>query len=163
MAVAGGVGSVLRYLVDNSLTAALRARFPWGTMCVNLTGSLLLGLITGLTLANPRGTIMATGLLGGYTTLNTASLESIRLLTAKRYTAALLNGPGMLIACATMSITGILITTPDPHAPRPRPTPAAMRPRTAWIHPPSHGALTAGPDQLADHLLRTKGPLAPKE
>lgn len=112
IALAGGIGSALRYLADNSLPARLRARFPWGTMIVNLTGSLLLGLVTGLTLGHPWGAILATGLLGGYTTFSTASLESIRLLIAKRYTAALLHGPGMLITCTTLSITGILITTP---------------------------------------------------
>lgn len=111
IAIAGGIGSALRYLVDNSVPARLRARFPWGTMIVNLTGSLLLGLVTGLTLGHPWGAILATGLLGGYTTFSTASLESIRLLIAKRYAAALLNGPGMVIACTTLAVAGILITS----------------------------------------------------
>lgn len=112
IALAGGVGSALRYLADNSLPAGLRARFPWGTMIVNLSGSFLLGVITGLTLAGPWGAIIGTGLLGGYTTFSTASLESIRLLAARRYIAALLNGPGMLLACATLSLIGILIAMP---------------------------------------------------
>lgn len=110
IAVAGGIGSALRYLVDTSLPARLRASFPWGTMIVNLTGSFILGLITGFAVVHPWGTIITTGLLGGYTTFSTASLESIRLLAAKRYAKALLNGPGMLIACTTLSVIGILIT-----------------------------------------------------
>lgn len=111
IAVAGGIGSALRYLVDNSLPARLRARFPWGTMTVNLTGSLALGVIAGLTLGGPWSRIIATGLLGGYTTFSTASLESIRLLADKRYMAALVNGPGMIIACTALSFAGVLIAS----------------------------------------------------
>lgn len=112
IAMAGGIGSAMRYLADNSLPARLRGRFPWGTMTVNLTGSLLLGLITGLTLAHPWSAIIATGLLGGYTTFSAASLESIRLLTERRYVAALANGPGMLLACTALSVIGVLSTAP---------------------------------------------------
>lgn len=110
IAVTGGLGSALRYLVDNSLPARLRARFPWGTMLVNLTGSLALGVVTGLALGRPGAAVLAVGLLGGYTTFSTASLESVRLLAERRYTTALLNGPGMLVACTVLSIAGILIT-----------------------------------------------------
>lgn len=112
IAVAGGIGSALRYLADNCLPARLRARFPWGTMTVNLTGSFLLGFLTGLALDRPWSAIIATGLLGGYTTFSTASLESIRLLATRRYTAALLNGPGMLMACTALSVAGLLIAAP---------------------------------------------------
>lgn len=111
VSAAGGVGSALRYLVDNSLPARLRARFPWGTMTVNLTGSLLLGLATGLSLASPWAALVSTGLLGGYTTFSAASLESVRLLMARRYTAALLHGPGMLTACTALTAVGILVTS----------------------------------------------------
>lgn len=111
IAGAGGIGSALRYLVDNSLPAHLRDRFPWGTMVVNLTGSLALGLLTGPAFGTAWSEIIATGLLGGYTTFSTASLESIRLLTERRYLAAILNGPGLLIACTALSLTGILITS----------------------------------------------------
>lgn len=108
--VAGGIGSALRCLADNSLPERLRARFPWGTMAINLSGSLLLGLVTGLMLSHPWSEIIATGLLGGYTTFSAASLESIRLLSEKRYTAALTHSLGMLTASTALSVAGILIT-----------------------------------------------------
>lgn len=111
VAVAGGVGSALRYVVDHSLPAPVRERYPWGTMLVNLTGSFLLGLVTGLAPAGPWGVVVATGLLGGYTTFSTASLESVRLLTEKRWAAALAHGPGMLVACTTLAVGGLLLTT----------------------------------------------------
>lgn len=111
IALAGGLGSVLRYLVDHSLPERLRERFPWGTTTVNLTGSLALGLVTGYSLDHPVMTIVAVGLLGGYTTFSTASLESIRLVARKRYVAALLHGPGVLIAGTMLAIAGIVIAS----------------------------------------------------
>lgn len=110
VSLAGGVGSVLRYLCDRAVSARVADGFPWGTMIVNLTGSFALGLVTGMALSHPWSTIIAVGLLGGYTTFSTASLDSVRLLSERRYAAAALNGPGMLIACSALSVAGILIT-----------------------------------------------------
>jgi CrcB protein len=71
------------------------------TTVINLSGSLLLGLLTGLVanhLLPPQWRlIVGTGLLGGYTTFSTASFETVRLLEDHRYVAAALNGFGMLI------------------------------------------------------------------
>ena len=108
--LAGGLGSALRYLVDTGLSERLWGRFPWGTMAVNLSGSLFLGLVTGLALGHTWSAAIGTGLLGGYTTFSTASLETIRLLAEKRYRAALFAGPGMLLASTTLALIGIVIT-----------------------------------------------------
>ncbi len=109
IAVAGGLGAAARHLVDHSLPVGVRMRFPWGIMVINLSGSLALGLLTGLALDHPVVGIATVGFLGGYTTFSTASLESVRLLAAKRYGAALLAGPGMLLLCAALSLIGIVI------------------------------------------------------
>lgn len=110
ISLAGGIGSALRHLSDNALPARTRARYPWGTTAVNLIGSFALGLLTGLTLTDTWGSVITIGLLGGYTTFSTASLETIRLLADRRYSTAALHGFGMLLVCVTAGVLGILST-----------------------------------------------------
>ncbi len=93
--VAGGgaAGSVLRYLVSGVAQrmlvpgAGTLATFPAGTLVVNVTGSLLIGLLAGL--AESRAVfgpevrlLLVTGFLGGYTTFSAFSLETLLLLRA---------------------------------------------------------------------------------
>lgn len=114
VALAGGVGAALRYLVDNALPARVRARFPWGTAVVNLTGSFALGVVTGLVASGmPQvwATVVGTGLLGGYTTFSTASVETLRLALERRSGAALLNGFGILIGCVVLALAGYLLAS----------------------------------------------------
>lgn len=107
--VAGGLGAGARYLLDQGVPARLRARFPLGILLVNLSGSFALGILTGAALGDPVGTILATGFLGGYTTFSTASLDTVRLLRARRFGAALVNGLGMLCATVGLAVLGILL------------------------------------------------------
>lgn len=111
LAAAGGVGAAARVLVDRSVPARIRARFPWGIFLVNLTGSFALGLLTGAALGQPVTAILATGFLGGYTTFSTASLDTLRLLQQRRIGAALLNGIGMLGVTVGAAVCGILLTS----------------------------------------------------
>jgi fluoride exporter len=71
------------------------------TTIINITGSLLLGLITGLAsqqlLPYHWQLITGTGILGGYTTFSTPSFETLGLLEDRRYAAAALNAFGLLI------------------------------------------------------------------
>ncbi|WP_336659665.1 fluoride efflux transporter FluC [Leucobacter sp. USHLN153] len=109
VALAGGVGSALRYLVDNAVPARVRARFPWGTALVNLTGSFALGIVTGLMSRGAPtlwGEAVAIGVLGGYTTFSTASIETVRLALDRRAWSAALNGVGILIACVALALVG---------------------------------------------------------
>lgn len=105
VALAGGVGAALRLLVDGVVRARLGSALPWGTIAINLSGSLLLGLVTGLTAgASPVwAAVVGTGLLGGYTTFSTASIETVRLLQARRWGAAVVPGavqPVLAVALA---------------------------------------------------------------
>lgn len=110
IAAAGGLGATARHLVDSGVPERARKRFPWGIFVVNLSGSLALGIITGMTLNNAVMGVWAVGFLGGYTTFSTASFDSVRLLRERRFGAALLNGPGMLVACVALAVFGILLT-----------------------------------------------------
>lgn len=110
-ALAGGVGAAARLVVDGVVRARVPASFPVGIMLVNVTGSLLLGLITGLALGglvSPEWQlVLGGGLMGGYTTFSTASYETVRFMQDGRYLAALTNGFGMLIASVLAAGLGL--------------------------------------------------------
>lgn len=109
--VAGAVGAALRFVIDGTIRARVKLRFPLATTVINVTGSLLLGLLTGLALGHgvrqPWPAVAGTGLLGGYTTFSTASFETIRLAEDQRYLAAILNGAGMLVLAVAAAATGV--------------------------------------------------------
>lgn len=106
-ALAGGVGAVLRYVVDLAVMRVAGRRFPWGIVLVNITGSFALGLVTT---ALPEVLfVVGAGLLGGYTTFSTASVESVRLIQERRYGSALLSSVGMLVLTIVASAGGLLL------------------------------------------------------
>ncbi|WP_129337824.1 fluoride efflux transporter FluC [Cellulomonas endophytica] len=108
-ALAGGLGAVLRALVDGAVRARVGEDRPVGIVVVNLTGAFALGLVGGLVLrgAPPElGTVLGTGLLGGYTTFSTASLDTARLVLAGRGGAALVHGVGVLVVAVGLAAAG---------------------------------------------------------
>jgi CrcB protein len=76
-------GAVSRYLLDQAVTRNRASAFPAGTWIINITGSFILGLLTGLAahhgLAPQVVTVVGTGVCGGYTTFSTFSYETLRL------------------------------------------------------------------------------------
>jgi CrcB protein len=110
--VAGGLGAALRLVLDGLIRSRVPSTYPLATTMINLTGSLLLGLLAGLAagqlLSHQWQLIAGTGLLGGYTTFSTASFETVRLIGEGRYVAAALNGLGMLAAAAILAAVGLL-------------------------------------------------------
>ena len=85
VAIGGAAGSVARYLIGTLIQQRVGGTFPLGTLVVNVSGSLLLGVLMEASLASPALTrdaraLLATGLCGGFTTFSTFSFESIRLL-----------------------------------------------------------------------------------
>lgn len=124
VAVGGGAGSIARFGLDTwvtgrtrrPLSAQAKPRFPWGITIVNLSGSFLLGLLVGLLHApgldvatHPAWLALGVGLLGGYTTLSTASLDTVRLARAGRRVAAAANALGTLGFAVLLAIAGILL------------------------------------------------------
>lgn len=91
--IAGGAGALARFILDGLIRSRLGRRFPWGTIIINVSGALLLGTITALTLRHslPNGDelVIGTGFCGAYTTFSTASFEAVRLLEERRWIAAL--------------------------------------------------------------------------
>jgi CrcB protein len=81
---AAAVGAPLRYVIDTLVSDRVGGAFPYGTLVVNLTGCLVLGLLTGLGLyhgvSGTPSLVLGTGLIGAYTTFSTFSYETITLL-----------------------------------------------------------------------------------
>jgi CrcB protein len=77
--VLGGLGAIARFLLDGLVSAASGARFPLGTMLVNLSGALMLGLLVGLAVRGDAYLLAGTAVIGSYTTFSTWMLESHRL------------------------------------------------------------------------------------
>ncbi|MFH8472346.1 fluoride efflux transporter CrcB [Streptomyces sp. NPDC018000] len=92
--VGAAVGAPLRYLADRAVQSRHDTVFPWGTFVVNVTGSLILGLLTGAVAAGAASSqlqlLLGTGLCGALTTYSTFSYETLRLAEdgAKFYAAA---------------------------------------------------------------------------
>ncbi len=115
LVVAGAVGALARFLVDGVVQGRTGAAFPWGTLVVNVTGSLLVGLVTGAVLyhavpATPA-TWLAVGLCGSYTTFSTFAFETVRLLEEGEASGTLLNVVGTLLAGAAAAAAGLLLAT----------------------------------------------------
>jgi CrcB protein len=115
LSVAGGLGAACRLLVDGVVRSRVKSSYPIGTTIINVTGSLLLGLLTGLVLGGLVGEqwrlVLGTGFLGGYTTFSTASFETVRLIGERRFAAALSNGLGMLVLSTLAAGLGLWVGT----------------------------------------------------
>ncbi|WP_326766494.1 fluoride efflux transporter CrcB [Streptomyces sp. NBC_01591] len=92
--VGAAVGAPLRYLTDRAVQSRHDSVFPWGTFAVNVSGSLILGLLTGAVAAGAASShlqlLLGTGLCGALTTYSTFSYETLRLAEdgAKSYAVA---------------------------------------------------------------------------
>jgi CrcB protein len=75
----GGAGALARFLVDGAIAGRVGRDFPYGTLAVNLSGALLLGVLAGAVSSDETTRLLGTGLLGAYTTFSTWALESHRL------------------------------------------------------------------------------------
>lgn len=111
-ALAGGAGAGLRYLVDVLVVGGRPARFPLGILVVNVTGSFALGLLTGLG-AGVVGTdlawVLGVGLLGGYTTFSTVSVESALLIRTGEARRGWMNALGTLVLGVVAAASGFAI------------------------------------------------------
>lgn len=111
VSVAGGLGAAARLVLDGLISARIRSAYPLGTTVINVTGSLLLGLVTGVAISHglPQQwhLIVGSGFLGGYTTFSTASVETVRLVQAGRYFSALATGLGMLVFSVLAAALGL--------------------------------------------------------
>ncbi len=84
--IGGAIGAMLRYAVGLAFIQRFGPGFPWGTFAINVSGSFLIGVIAQLALTRSFGVtpavrlFAATGVLGGYTTFSTFSLDTMVLI-----------------------------------------------------------------------------------
>ena len=111
--IAAAVGAPLRYLVDGAIAERAEGVFPWGTFVVNASGSLVLGVLTGLGLyhAFPKvpKVILGTGFCGAYTTFSTFTYETVELLEEGALNEAARNAFGTLIVGAGAAALGLAL------------------------------------------------------
>jgi CrcB protein len=91
VAFVGGIGSVLRFVVDRVVARRVAQAFPFGTLAVNISGATLLGFLGGLALSKDAALLAGTGFVGAYTTFSTWMLETQRLGEERQTWTALAN------------------------------------------------------------------------
>lgn len=114
IAVGGAAGALLRFWVSNGVYALLGRGFPYGTLAVNVIGSLAMGLLYVFFLermtvsAELRGAVLI-GLLGSFTTFSTFSIETLNLLEQAEFMKAGLNMALSVFACLFAAWFGLML------------------------------------------------------
>jgi CrcB protein len=98
VAALGGAGAIARFALDGAIGRRSASSFPLGTLAVNLSGALLLGVLAGAALSGDALVLAGTATLGSYTTFSTWMLESHRLAEDAEPRLALLNVALSLLA-----------------------------------------------------------------
>lgn len=91
VALLGGAGAVVRFVLDTAIGTHGDQEFPLGTLVINASGAFLLGLLTGLALTGNALLLAGTATLGSYTTFSTWMLETHRLREDAHFLPALAN------------------------------------------------------------------------
>lgn len=109
VALGAAIGAPLRYLTDRYVQSRHDSPFPWGTLTVNVAGSLLLGLLAGLPASPGVMALAGTGFCGALTTYSTFSYETLRLArTGARFYAAM-NVLASVVAGLGAASVGLLL------------------------------------------------------
>jgi CrcB protein len=112
-AIAGAIGAPLRYVIDGAVSNRAQTTFPFGTLAVNVSGSFILGLITGLVLYHAFPVdgrlIVGVGLIGAYTTFSTFSFETASLIERREMRLAALNIGGSVVIGAAAAAAGLAL------------------------------------------------------
>jgi CrcB protein len=108
--VGAGLGGVARYAVGGWVQAAAGAGFPWGTLVVNVSGSLLLGFLYSLVGSSPATAqwraFVGVGFCGGYTTFSTFSYEAANLVQGGEWGRAMLYMAGSVVLSLLAMLVG---------------------------------------------------------
>ena len=105
----GGVGAVLRFSVDGVVSARTSGAFPHGTLVVNVSGAMLLGLLSGLALDQRVAVLVGTAVIGSYTTFSTWMFETQRLAEDRQLSRAAANIAGSLALGLVATVLGAVI------------------------------------------------------
>ena len=115
IAIAGALGALARYKVDAAVVRVAPSGLPAATLAINVSGSFVLGVITGLALyhgfpTTPR-LVLGTGFCGGYTTFSTFAYEIVFLAEERRYRTASVNLVLSLLVPALAAALGMALAS----------------------------------------------------
>jgi len=113
IASGGAIGALLRYWTSLAVYGRLGTGFPYGTLAVNVIGSLLMGflsiwLVERLAIGPAIRGFLLIGLLGAFTTFSTFSLETLNLIESGQLGKAVLNVVISVLVCVTAAGLGVL-------------------------------------------------------
>lgn len=104
------VGAPARYLLDRLIQSRHDSLMPWGTLTVNVVGSLALGVVMGLAerreISAEVALALGTGLCGAFTTYSTFSFETVRLFASGARLGAVVNATLALVAGFAAAVVG---------------------------------------------------------
>jgi fluoride exporter len=112
--IGAGFGGLLRYWISNGVYFLIGRQFPYGTLVVNISGSFLMGLLFVLTLerfdslGSQLRALLLIGLLGGYTTFSSFSIETVNLFESGNWLSALINIFITTIVCILAAWLGVI-------------------------------------------------------
>jgi CrcB protein len=115
VALGGAIGSVARAWVSVMAVRLVGAGFPWGTMLINILGSLVIGIVAATALSPTRTLVtqevrifLMVGICGGFTTFSSFSLQTFELLREGRAGAALANVALSVVLCGVATAAGYI-------------------------------------------------------
>lgn len=114
IAAGGAIGALMRFWMSNGIYTLLGRGFPYGTLAVNVLGSLLMGFLYILMIERlPDGGewrgFALVGLLGAFTTFSTFSIETLNLLEQADYAKAFANMLISVLACVGAAFVGVMV------------------------------------------------------
>ena len=104
--LAGGIGAVLRFLVDGAVGRRMAKSFPFGTLAVNISGATLLGFLGALALNRYAALLAGTAFVGSYTTFSTWMLETQRLSEERQTRNAVANIAASIVLGIAAAVFG---------------------------------------------------------
>jgi CrcB protein len=111
--LAGSLGSVTRFVLSHFVSRVMGTAFPLGTLLINVSGALLIGIISALVsrhfLSLTFQVIVATGFLGGYTTFSTMCWETTQLARAGQTRASIYYLGGNIVLGLLAVMGGLLL------------------------------------------------------
>lgn len=113
--VGGALGSLARFYTVQAMHAVVGREFPYGTLAVNVLGSLLMGVLYVLLVERALASsewreLLIVGFLGGFTTFSAFSMDTVTLLEQHAYARAALNVTLSVVVCVAATAIGIMLT-----------------------------------------------------
>jgi len=105
--IGGACGSLARYQLGKFISEKSKARFPWGTFVINISGSMLLGILSSMGASNNLYILLGDGFLGAYTTFSTFMYEGFNLFEENEKANAL----GYVLGSLILGVIGYALGT----------------------------------------------------